>query len=64
MSSRSLISAHERLDELDKQMVAIQTEVRLQFKEVFTKTKRLEAVLIGTSGAIILMLITILMRLS
>ena len=64
MSGRSLIKAHQRLDELEKQMVAVQTEVRLQFKEIFTKTKRLEAVLIGTSGAIILMLITILLRLS
>jgi len=41
-------------------MTAIQTEVRIQFKEVFTRVKRIEAVLITTSGATILILLTIL----
>lgn len=53
---------NERVSSLERDVVALQTEVRIQFKEVFTRIKRLEAVLIATSGATILMLITILER--
>jgi len=53
---------NERVSALERDVVALQTEVRIQFKEVFTRIKRLEAVLIATSGATILMLITILER--
>jgi len=52
----------ERVSALEKDVVALQTEVRIQFKEVFTRIKRLETVLIGTSGATILMLLAILNR--
>ena len=49
-----------RVSALEREMTAIQTEVRIQFKEVFTRVKRIEAVLITTSGATILILLTIL----
>ena len=52
----------ERVSALEKDVVALQTEVRIQFKEVFTRIKRLETVLIATSGATIIMLLTILSR--
>jgi len=50
----------ERVSSLERDVVALQTEVRIQFKEVFTRVKRIEAVLITTSGATILILLTIL----
>ena len=53
---------NERVSALEKDVVALQTEVRIQFKEVFTRIKRLETVLIATSGATIIMLLTILSR--
>ena len=53
---------NERVSSLEKDVVALQTEVRIQFKEVFTRIKRLETVLIATSGATIVMLLTILNR--
>jgi len=53
---------NERVSALERDMIAVQTEVRIQFKEVFTRIKRLETVLIGTSGATILMLLAILNR--
>ena len=53
---------NERVSALEKDVVALQTEVRIQFKEVFTRIKRLETVLIATSGATIVMLLTILTR--
>jgi|TARA_R100000951_G_scaffold114218_1_gene118012 hypothetical protein len=52
----------DRVSALEKDVVALQTEVRIQFKEVFTRIKRLETVLIATSGATIIMLLTILSR--
>ena len=52
----------DRVGALEREMTAIQTEVRIQFKEVFTRVKRLETVLIATSGATIIMLLTILSR--
>ena len=53
---------NERVSALERDMIAVQTEVRIQFKEVFTRIKRLETVLIDTSGATILMLLAILNR--
>ena len=41
---------NERVSALERDVVALQTEVRIQFKEVFTRVKRIEAVLITTSG--------------
>jgi|TARA_S200000501_G_scaffold275687_1_gene259496 hypothetical protein len=52
----------ERVSALERDVVALQTEVRIQFKEVFTRIKRLEAIMIGASAAIILMLITVLTK--
>ena len=52
----------DKLIELEKDMLALQTEVKIQFKELFTRVKRLETTLIAASGAIILMLVTILIK--
>ena len=57
-----MLDINERVSTLEKDMAAVQTEVRIQFKEVFTRIKRLETVLIATSGATIIMLLTILIR--
>ena len=45
------------IHELDKDVAVLQQEVRTQFKEVFFRIKRLEWILIGTSGTIILLLL-------
>ena len=52
----------ERVSALERDVVALQTEVRIQFKEVFTRIKRLEGIMIGASAAIILMLMTALIK--
>jgi|TARA_B100001093_G_scaffold320760_1_gene306066 hypothetical protein len=52
----------ERVSALERDVVALQTEVRIQFKEVFTRIKRLEGIMIGASAAIILMLMTVLIK--
>ncbi|MAO20361.1 MAG: hypothetical protein CMJ25_06365 [Phycisphaerae bacterium] len=62
MDKRTVSSAHLRIDGLEKDVIALQTEVRIQCKEVFTRIKRIEAILLSASGATILMLIAILTK--
>ena len=62
MDDRTLQTAHNRIDQLEKDMVALQTEVRIQFKELFVRVKRIETTMMAVSGAIMLMLVTILIK--
>jgi len=62
MDKRTVASAHERIDGLEKEVVEIKTEVRIQFKEVFTRIKRIESLLIGAAGTIIAMLVAVLIK--
>jgi len=57
MDKRTVSSAHARIDGLEKQVVAIKTEMDIQFKDLFNRVKRLEAIMIGTSGFIIVLLL-------
>ena len=51
-----------RVGQLERDVSSIKTEVRIQFKELFNRTKRLEGILIGTAGTIIIMLMAILFK--
>jgi len=62
MDKRTVSSAHERIDGLEKEIIAIKTEVKIQFKDLFGRVKRLESILITVSGATLLMLISILVK--
>jgi dimeric dUTPase (all-alpha-NTP-PPase superfamily) len=62
MDRRTVASAHERIDDLQIQMAEIKTEVKIQFREVFARVKRLEAIMIGASASIIAMLVMVLTR--
>lgn len=62
MDKRTVASAHQRIDGLEKEVIAIKTEVKIQFKDLFGRVKRLESILIAVSGATLLMLISILVR--
>ena len=57
MDKRTVSSAHTRIDGLEKEIVAIKTEMDIQFKDLFNRVKRLEAIMIGTSGFIIVLLL-------
>jgi len=57
MDKRTVASAHQRIDGLEKEVVAIKTEMDIQFKDLFNRVKRLEAIIIGTSGFIIVLLL-------
>jgi len=62
MDKRTVASAHERIDDMQIQVAEIRTEVKIQFKEVFARVKRLEAIMIGASASIIAMLFSILRK--
>ncbi len=51
MDKRTVSSAHERIDELQIQVAEIKTEMKIQFKDLYNRIKRLEAIMIGISGA-------------
>jgi|TARA_R110001592_G_scaffold5784_2_gene31518 hypothetical protein len=62
MDKRTVASAHERIDIVEKDVVALSTQASIQFKEVFIRIKRLEAILIGTAGFIIALLLAVLTK--
>ena len=62
MNKRTVASAHERIDNVQKDVVALSTQASIQFKEVFIRIKRLEAILIGTAGFIIALLLAVLTK--
>ena len=62
MDKRTVASAHTRIDNMEKELVAVKTEVRIQFTEVFTRVKRIESILVAAAGTIIAMLVAVLMK--
>ncbi len=57
MDKRTVSSAHQRIDGLEKDIVGMKTEMDIQFRDLFNRVKRLEAIMIGTSGFIIVLLL-------
>ena len=57
MEKKTVASAHERIDGLEKEIIAIKTEMQIQFKDLFNRVKRLETILIGASAFIIALLL-------
>ena len=62
MTNRTVQSAHARIDNLEKEVVAIKTEVKIQFKDLFGRVKRLESILIAATGTILVMLLAVLSK--
>jgi len=62
MKKSTVASAHERIDGLEKEIIAIKTEISIQFKDLFGRVKRLEALLVGACGSIILLLVAVLLK--
>jgi uncharacterized protein YqgV (UPF0045/DUF77 family) len=60
MDKRTVSSAHERIDQIEKQLVAMKTEMDIQFRDLFNRVKRLEAIMIGSSATVILLLLRLI----
>ena len=59
---RNVEAAHTRIDALEKEIVAIKTEIRIQFKDLYARVKRLEAILLAATGTILVLLLTVLSK--
>jgi len=64
MDKRTISSAHERIDDIEKEVIAIQTEMRIQFKDLFGRVKRMESIMLAATGAIIALLVAVLTKMS
>ena len=62
MDKRTVASAHERIDNMEKQVIAIQTEMKIQFKDLFGRVKRMESIMITATGSIIVLLLAVLSK--
>jgi hypothetical protein len=62
MDKRTVQSAHARIDLVEKDMVEVKTELRIQLKDLYVRTKRTEQILWAAAGSIIALLITVLMK--
>ena len=61
---RNVETAHRRIDDLEKEVIAIKTEVRIQFKDLFGRVKRLETILLTATGTIMVLLLTVLSKMN
>jgi hypothetical protein len=61
MDKRTVSSAHTRIDGLEKEVAQMQTEMRIQFKDLFNRVKRLEGLVLASSAAIIALLLRLVM---
>tara|TARA_A100000164_G_scaffold269374_1_gene241264 strand:- start:372 stop:548 length:177 start_codon:yes stop_codon:yes gene_type:complete len=52
----------EHIDDLDRRVTVLESESRLQFKELFIRLKRIEGLLIAAASAIILLLSSMLWK--
>jgi hypothetical protein len=62
MDKRTVASAHERIDNMEKQVIAIQTEMKIQFKDLFGRVKRMESIMIAATASIIALLVAVLTK--
>ena len=60
MDKRTVSSAHQRVDSLDTRVTVLETQIEERWKETILRIKRLESILIGTAGATIALLLTMM----
>ncbi len=54
---KTVQTAHDRIDALEKQIIEIKTEMKIQFKDLYNRMKRMETIMIAITGASLLLLI-------
>jgi|TARA_R100000908_G_C3752898_1_gene147355 hypothetical protein len=60
--AKNLSGLSVEVSEIDKRLVALETEIHIQFKDLYNRVKRIEAWAIGSATSIILLLLAILYR--
>ncbi len=61
LPGRHKSSASEE-DAEEKEVVEIKTEMKIQFKDLFNRVKRMESIMIAATGSIIGLLVAVLMK--
>jgi uncharacterized protein YqgV (UPF0045/DUF77 family) len=62
MDKRTVASAHQRIDGLEKEVVAIKTQMDIQFRDLFNRVKRMESIMLAATGSIIALLVAVLTK--
>ena len=62
MTKSTITSLNKEIHSLDTRTTALETENRIQFKDIYNRFRRIENILIGAFGATFLLLITIVIR--
>ena len=55
--TRTLNQAHSRIDDVEKDVIEIKTEMKIQLKDLYNRIKRMEAIMICITGASLLLLL-------
>ena len=55
--TRTLLQAHSRIDEVEKDVIEIKPEMKIQLKDLYNRMKRMEAIMICITGASLLLLL-------
>jgi len=62
VAKTNLTAVTDQVAEIDKRVVVLETEIHIQFKDLYNRIKRIEAWAVGSATSIILLLIAILYR--
>jgi len=57
IDKRTVASDNTQIDEKEKKVVEIKTEMKIQFKDLHNRIKRMEAIMICITGASLLLLL-------
>lgn len=62
MDKRTVASAHDRIDQLSADFAKHEAVCTERWTETILRIKRIEAIMIGTAGATIMLLISLIMK--
>jgi len=62
MDKRTVASAHERIDQLAAEFAKHEAVCAERWTETILRIKRIEAIMIGTAGATIMLLISLIVK--
>ena len=60
--AKSLSGVSTEVSGIDKRVVALETEIHIQFNDLYNRIKRIETWAVGSATSIILLLLAILYR--
>ena len=62
MDKRTVSSAHQRIDEIDNRLVALEVRLEERWLEQLHRMRRLEHIILGSAAATIALLLSLIME--